>query len=98
MSARGNYISQLFRDPNRPVPVNVTWPKYESSSQAFLEIDRDTDSGKHFFDARQRHFWMEVIPDLLQQQTLEPGQCVSSSVQNTATVIIVAFCMILCAF
>lgn len=56
-----------FRNPNRPVPVDVTWSPYDKDYQAYIELDLDIGehSKKHYLAAKEVHFWNDVIPGLV---------------------------------
>lgn len=61
------FVIFCFRNPNYPVAVDVEWPVYNMSQQAYLELDKDLGdhSKRMYFGARENNFWRQVLPNLI---------------------------------
>ena len=55
-----------FRDPNRPMSVPVTWPKYDDHHKQYLEISTPMNdkSVKSRPNEKRFYFWNNLIPSL----------------------------------
>ncbi|KAK0142538.1 hypothetical protein N1851_019535 [Merluccius polli] len=53
-------------DPNKGLDVPVTWPRFQSHDQQYLEINSKMDRGFVGQNLRLRyvHFWGSILPDL----------------------------------
>ena len=62
----------VFSDPNNPVSVQqflpTTWLEYNNASQHYLDITpvMTQDAVKQRLAAKQVHFWLNLLPSLLE--------------------------------
>jgi len=57
----------VFRDPNLPVELPVTWLSYSSTTLPYMEISRhlSQESLKQGYRSKYAQFWREIVPQVL---------------------------------
>ena len=63
----------FYSDPNGPVAIPTAWPEYNMTTQHYLDITSPLTvaSLKDHFAAKRMAFWLEILPDVLKQNTRE---------------------------
>ena len=60
------YFVSLLSDPNRGLDVPATWPRFDSNSHQYLEINSEMNRGyvRQRLRMRYVHFWGNILPQL----------------------------------
>lgn len=88
------------RNPNYPRPVQVTYPQYNTTTKAYLVLDKDMglDSEKHLLAARATDFWLQIVPLLQVSDGEEQTNCDTSGTKRNAVAVVYLFAGIIASF
>ncbi|KAH3794727.1 cholinesterase-like [Dreissena polymorpha] len=60
-------------NPNTPSTPSVMWPVYNKVNMTYIELDKDAVTAKHYFLAKEHHFWNNVMA--LNMESMDSNKC-----------------------